>query len=184
MRTFLRPQLMERAEWERLRRAGARLLELSARVARQAFGGDARRLCAFLGTPEAEAAWVALDPGPPDVLWSRLDAFLGADGPRFVEINSDAPAGFGYGDEMAAVFAELPAFRRFAAGRRVSYQASGAGLVENVLRLWRARGGAAAPRVAVVDWAEVKTRADQELLRSEFERRGLHCALVDPRELA
>src|SRR5207245_2575608 len=80
--------------------SGRRLMEIAARVARQVFGGDVDALLAFLGTPEAQACWVRLDPGPPDVVLSRLDAFLEGDDPRFIEINSDAPAGFGYGDRM------------------------------------------------------------------------------------
>src|SRR5262245_60809315 len=92
MRSFLRPHFLERAEWERLREEGRRLLELAARVARHAFGGDVDRLLDFLGTPEAERHWVRLDPGPPDVVLSRLDAFLSGGVPRFIEINSDAPA--------------------------------------------------------------------------------------------
>lgn len=183
MRSFLRPHLLERAGWERLRGAGVRLLELSARVARSAFDGDVRRLCAWLGTPERELPWVLLDPGPPDVLWSRLDAFVTPAGPRFIEINSDAPAGFGYGDRMARVFEELPLFRRFAEQVRVSYLPSGGRLVESVLRSWKERGSGGMPRVAVVDWADVRTRADQEILREEFERRGVPCVLHDPREL-
>jgi uncharacterized circularly permuted ATP-grasp superfamily protein len=34
-----------------------------------------------------------------------------------------------------------------------------------------------------VDWAEVKTRADQEILREAFETEGVRCFLADPREL-
>ena len=181
MRTFLRPHLLQQAEWARLRDDGRRLLELAARVARHAFGGDVGRLCAFLGTPEAEARWVAIDPGPPDVVLSRLDAFLEGSRPRFIEVNSDAPAGFGYGDRMAEVFERLPAFRRFAAVHRVRYHSSGPALVDAVLGAWRAHGGTGAPRVAIVDWAEVKTRADQDLLRALFEARGIPCLLADPR---
>ena len=44
-----------------------------------------------------------------DVVLSRLDAFLEGSRPRFIEVNSDAPAGFGYGDRMAEVFTKLPA---------------------------------------------------------------------------
>lgn len=182
MRVFLRPHLVARAEWLRLRGAGRRLLELAERLARQAFDGDVSRLCAWLGTPEAEARWVRLDPGPPDVLWSRLDAFVTAAGPRFVEVNSDAPAGFGYGDRMAEVFAELPAFRRLASAHGFSYEASGPGLIAAVLEAVRSPRPAR-PRVAIVDWAEVRTRPDQEILRQEFERQGAEAHLVDPREL-
>jgi hypothetical protein len=182
MRTFLRPHLLGQAEWRRLRDDGRRLLELAARVARHAFGGDVARLCAYLGTPEAEARWVAIDPGPPDVVLSRLDAFLEGSRPHFIEVNSDAPAGFGYGDRMAEVFARLPAFRRFAAAHRVRYDPSGPALVDAILNAWRARGGGGPPVVAIVDWAEVKTRADQEILRVLFEARGIPCRLADPRD--
>jgi uncharacterized circularly permuted ATP-grasp superfamily protein len=115
------------------------------------------------------------------VVLSRLDAFLGEDGrPRFVEINSDAPAGFGYSDRMAQVFRELPLFRAFAAGRRVEYVASAPALVAALLA--RAPRGVSRPRVAIVDWREVKTRADQEILRDALNAAGAECLLVDPRE--
>ena len=180
MRTFLRPALVARSDWDRLREDGRRLLALAVRLARRAFGGDALALCAYLGLPDEHAPWIAVDPGPPDVLLSRLDAFLTPEGPAFIEVNNDAPAGFGYGDAMAEVFAELPVFRKFATTRRVSYPASAPAPVTAVL--------AAAPRggtgiVAIVDWAEVKTRADQEILARAVERAGRRCRLVDPREL-
>lgn len=191
MRTFLRPHLVARAEWAALRAASVRLLELCGRMARAAFDGDVSRLCAWLGTPEAEARWVRLDPGPPDVLLSRLDAFVTADGPRFVEINSDAPAGFGYSDRMADAFRALPLFQRFASRRRVAYQPSAPRLVAGVLDAWRARTAGSSgsapggrPRVAIVDWADVKTRADQDILRAAFVAAGAACALCDPRDCA
>jgi len=182
MPSFLRPHFVGRAEWEVLREQGNRLLELAARVARHVFGGDVGRLGAFLGTPQAEARWVRLDPGPPDVVLSRLDAFLTPEGPRFIEINSDAPAGFGYSDRMARVHGELPVFREFARGRAVTYQASEEGLVRAVMAaLPRAATGR--PLVAIVDWVEVKTRADQEILREAFLARGIDCVLADPRAM-
>jgi hypothetical protein len=183
MPSLLRPQFVVRADWDRLRASGKRLLELAARVARTVFAGDAARLCAFLGTPEAEVPWVALDPGLPDVVLSRLDAFLTEDGPRFIEINSDAPAGFGYSDRMARVFDELPLFRGFRERVPVSYRSSEEGLVRAILAPWRAQGGTGAPLVAIVDWADVKTRADQEILRETLIARGSRCVLADPRAM-
>ena len=183
MRSFLRPHFLERKAWNALRAAGDRLMRLAARAARRAFGGDAGRLCAWLALPEAHSRWIALDPGEPDVVLSRLDAFLTPEGPRFIEINSDAPAGFGYGDRMAPAFEALPLFRRFAGRVPVSYEGSSGRLIEAVLRTWRQRGGSGTPTVAIVDWAEVKTRADQEILREAFEVTGVRCFLADPREL-
>jgi hypothetical protein len=183
MSSFVRPHLVSRRDWEALQEAGGRLLALAARVARHAFHGDVARLLAFLGTPRAEARWVSLDPGPPDVVLSRLDAFLTPEGPRFIEINSDAPAGFGYSDRMAELVGELPAFQRFAHERRVSYTRSDDALVGAVASVFRDRGGRGSPVVAVVDWAEVKTRPDQEILRDAFRVRGFECFLADPREV-
>jgi uncharacterized circularly permuted ATP-grasp superfamily protein len=182
MRTFLRPHFISAPAWQRLREDGRRLLELAARVARHAFKGDVSRLCAFLGTPEAEARWVRLDPGAPDVVLSRLDAFLGPGGPRFIEVNSDAPAGFGYGDRMAELFTQLPIFRAFARTRTVSYRPSIPALVEAVLRAASARSGSSVT-VAIVDWEEVKTRADQQILQEAFVARGARCLLADPRSM-
>jgi hypothetical protein len=185
MRTCLRPHFVARADWEALRGTGRRLMEIAARVARRVFGGDVGALCDYLGTPEAEARWVRIDPGPPDVLLSRLDAFLGPDGPRFIEINSDAPAGFGYGDRMAEVFADLPLFHAFAETRRVHYAPSLPALVDSVVWTWRSRGGSAAatPVIAIADWADVKTRADQEIVCARFEAVGFDCVLADPRAM-
>ena len=92
MTTFLRPHLVWRQDWNRLRDEGRRLLELAARVARHAFGGNVGLLCEYLGLPEAHARWIRHDPGEPDVMLSRLDAFLTPNGPRFIEVNSDAAA--------------------------------------------------------------------------------------------
>lgn len=183
MRSFLRPHLVDRAAWSALERAGRAVLELAARVARHVFDGDAGRLCAHLGIPAAQARWMSLDPGQPDVLLSRLDAFVTALGPRFIEINSDAPAGFGYGDRMAEVFGRLPLFREFAAHHAVAYVPSAPSLVRALLAEWARHGGRGGPVVAIVDWAEVKTRPDQELLRPALEAAGARCVLADPREM-
>jgi len=181
MPSFVRPHFVAKADFEALRSSGRRLVDLCARVARHAFAGDVSRLLDFLGTPEAEARWVRLDPGEPDVVLSRVDAFLSPAGPRFIEINSDAPAGFGYGDRMAQLVRELPVFRAFAAGHAVAYPASAPSLVDAVLALARESGNPQ-PRIAIVDWAEVKTRADQEILREAFAARGADCFLADPRD--
>jgi len=74
-------------------------------------------------------------------------------------------------------------FRDFARRRRVVYVASGPPLLRAMIELWRQRGGAEAPVVAVVDWADVKTRADQEILREAFLAEGVVCVRADPREV-
>lgn len=184
MPTLLRPQFLSAAEWTSLRQAGTRLMRLAERVAQRAFGGDPGRLCAFLGTPADEVPWVTGTRPEPDVVLSRLDAFLTPAGPRFIEINNDAPAGFGYSDAMAEAFRELPVFRAFAKDISCAYVSSQGALVEALVRRAPARARSGPLRVAIVDWADVKTRADQEILAETLRRAGLHCVLADPRELS
>ena len=183
MASFLRPHFVSRADWNRLRDDSRRVLELAARVARRAFAGDASRLCSHLGFREPQARWVRLDVGEPDVVLSRVDAFLTPDGPRFIEINSDATAGLGYGDRMAEIFERLPVFQRFAERVRVSYVRSGPRVVEAFLSLWRGQGRTGTPRVAIVDFRDVRTRPDQQILAEEFTRAGVAAVLADPREM-
>jgi uncharacterized circularly permuted ATP-grasp superfamily protein len=183
MPTLLRPQFLTAGDWASLCGAGARLMRLAERVAQRAFGGDLGRLCAFLGTPAAEVPWVTLARPEPDVVLSRLDAFLTPGGPRFIEINNDAPAGFGYGDAMAEAFAELPVFRTFAAQHPCRYLPSQGALVEALVRNAPPGAGPGPLRVAIVDWADVTTRADQEILAAALRKAGLSCVLADPREL-
>ncbi len=183
MATLLRPTFLARAEWELLRDGAARLMQLASRVARHAFEGDVRRLCEFLGTPDPEAAWIELEPGSPDLVFSRLDALMTPRGPRFIEINSDAPAGFGYGDRMARLFRELPVFRAFTREHPVWYEEAEPALVRTVAAQWRAFRGTGRPRIAIVDWAEAETRADEEILREAFLARGFDCVVADPRSM-
>ncbi len=183
MATLLRPSFLARADWDALRGSAARVMQVASRVARQAFDGDVRRLCAFLATSDAEAAWIELDPGPPDLLFARLDAFVTPAGPRFIEVNSDAPAGFGYGDRMARLFRELPVVRAFEREVPISYQGSEEALVRCVATQWRASGGTGRPRIAIADWAEADTRADEEILREAFAARGYECVVADPRAM-
>lgn len=183
MPSFVRPHFVMRAHWEALRAGAVRVLETAVRVARRVFDGDVGRLCDFLGTKAGEVPWVSLDPGEPDVVLSRLDAFVTPRGPRFIEINSDAPAGFGYGDRMARIFRALPVFQEFARRVAVSYRPSDEGLVRAVMSIWRVAGGTARPRIAIVDWKEVRTLPDQEIVRAAFTTRGLECVLADPREM-
>jgi len=65
----------------------------------------------------------------------------------------------------------------------LSYEPSDRALVDAVVGEWRRRGESRSPRIAIVDWADVRTRADQEILGRAFIDRGFGCALADPREL-
>ncbi|MEO8501644.1 MAG: hypothetical protein ABI565_12065, partial [Vicinamibacteria bacterium] len=179
MPTFLRPQFVERETWNTLTTSATRLIELSRRVAGAAFDGRLEDLLDFLGAPEAHRRLLRLDPPGPDVSLSRVDGFIADGRIRFIEINSDAPAGFGYSDRMTEVFSQLPLVGQMRTRGELAVIDSVAALVAEL----RLQARVPNPRVAIVDLASVRTRPDQEILREEFSRRGLDTVLADPREM-
>lgn len=180
MPTFLRPQFVDAATFTALTRGANVLVPLAERVARHAFGGDLEALLEFLQAPESHRRMLRLLPKGPDVALSRVDGFLDAQGGvRFIEINSDAPAGFGYAERMTQVFSELPLVRAM----RRSDHMEVVGSVDALLDELRRQAGLERPRVAIVDLRTVKTRPDQEILRDEFVARGVDTLLCDPRDM-
>ena len=131
--------------------------------------GRLEDLLDFLGAPEAHRRLLRIPPSGPDVSLSRVDGFIASGQVRFIEINSDAPAGFGYADRMTEVFARLPLVQRM----RTTDAMSVIGSVDALVAELRSHARVADPRVAIVDLRTVRTRPDQEILREEFERRGL-----------
>ena len=179
MPTFLRPQFVDRDTWTTLAVGATQLIRLSKRVARSAFDGRLEDLLDFLGAPESHRRLLRLEPPGPDVALSRVDGFIADGRVRFIEINSDAPAGFGYADRMTEVFARLP----LVMGMRTTDPLLFIGSIDALVADLRSHARVANPRVAIVDLATVRTRPDQEILREEFARRGLDTILADPREM-
>lgn len=179
MPTFLRPQFVDQKTWDEMTSGATRLVRLSERLARDVFGGRLEELLDFLGAPEAHRRLLRIPPAGPDVSLSRVDGFIAGGRARFIEINSDAPAGFGYADRMTEVFARLPLVQRM----RTTDAMSVIGSVDALVAELRAHARVSDPRVAIVDLRTVRTRPDQEILREEFERRGLATLLCDPRDM-
>jgi len=179
MPTFLRPQFVDRDTWTTLTTGATQLIRLSKRVARTAFDGRLEDLLDFLGAPESHRRLLRLEPPGPDVALSRVDGFIADERVRFIEINSDAPAGFGYADRMTEVFARLP----LVTGMTTTDPLLVIGSIDALVSNLRSHARVPHPRVAIVDLKTVRTRPDQEILREEFERRGLDTLLADPREM-
>ncbi len=179
MATFLRPQFVDRQTWQRLTTGATELVRLCERVSWTAFGGRLEPLLDFLEAPEAHRPLLRLTPKGPDVSLSRVDGFIGSGGVRLIEINSDAPAGFGYADRMTEVFSQLPLVREMRKSRTIE----AVGSVDALVAELRGYARVAKPRVAIVDLRGVRTLPDQEILREEFERRGLATVLIDPRDM-
>jgi hypothetical protein len=180
---FLRPFFLSASDESRIRRAAETLASAGERVAQAAL--ESRPLFDQLGITEPEEKLIRIDPGYGTASTaSRLDAFLLPDSLHFAEYNAESPAGPGYTQRLAELFDALPVMTRFKNGRDVRFHRPIEKLLEALLASYREWGGTASPpAMAIVDWREVPTWTEFEILRDAFEASGVPTFVCDPREL-
>ncbi len=183
--TVLRPRFMSPAQYRHLQRRAALVLK-AFRTAYEAALVDDAVLDQF-GLTDWERDLVRVDPGfhePSPV--SRLDAFFVAEsgGIRFTEYNAETPAGGAYNDVLTEAFYGLPIMREFLRDWDLRPLPARHNVLHALLGAYREwSNGAAAPRIAIVDWAEVPTQSEFVLFRDNFMRQALDCVIADPREM-
>ncbi|MFN0107356.1 MAG: hypothetical protein ACKVZH_00760 [Blastocatellia bacterium] len=181
--TVLRPMLIAEERYEYIRQDSLLVLSAIEKLGR-ALMTD-KKLRAELDLTSAEEQIISIEPGfsAPDAS-GRLDAFLDSRGDfSFVEYNADSPGGLLYGDVLSEIFMQMDVVREFAKlfpVRRVGIRQR---ILQTLLDCYRQLGWSERPRIAIVDWNEVKTRAEFEICRQYFESQGYPTVIVDPREL-
>jgi hypothetical protein len=180
---FLRPFFLTAADEARIRRAAETVAVLGERIAREAI--VSRDLFAALGVTEAEERLIRIDPGYGTASTaSRVDAFLLPGGLHFAEYNAESPAGPGYTQRLAELFDALPVMSEFRERHHLRYRRTIEPLLAALLDSYREWGGRAQPpTVAIVDWREVPTWTEFEILRDAFVASGIPTIVCDPREL-
>lgn len=180
---FLRPFFVSGADEARIRRAAETIAAIGERIVREALGS--RSLWAQLGITDAEERLIRIDPGYHTASTaSRLDAFLLPDGLHFAEYNAESPAGPAYTQRLCELFDALPVMQRFRASHALRFHQTIPPLLDALLESYREWGGRAqTPTIAIVDWRDVPTWAEFELLRDAFIAGGVPTVVCDPREL-
>ena len=180
---FLRPFFFSAADEQRVVRAASLLYTLGERVAATAARDAA--LMSELGLSEAEASLAAIELGYAVASTAaRADAFLLPESLQFAEYNAESPAGAGYTQRLSELFDEEPLMAEFRQRFAVRYFAPIRLLLDALLESYRDWGGhARPPRVAIVDWREVPTWSEFELLRDAFAALGVPTTIADPRDL-
>ncbi|MCC6164526.1 MAG: circularly permuted type 2 ATP-grasp protein [Acidobacteria bacterium] len=180
---FLRPLFMDAADEARQRIACESIARIGERIIGDAMADEA--LLAEFGLTDAERALVAIDPGYAYASTaSRLDSFLLPDSLMFAEYNAESPAGLGYTEVLAEVFADLPIMARF----REHFAAEPYALMDALLAALFASykdwgGSASPPRILITDFRGVPTWSEFEILADHFTRRGIPTVVADPRDL-
>ena len=180
---FLRPFFLTEMDEARMRTAAETIAALGERVTAAAL--ESPSLFNQLRLTGAETRLVRMDPGYACASTaSRLDAFLLPAGLHFAEYNAESPAGLGYTQRLCELFDAMPAMSRFRAGRSVRFNATIEPMLDALLASYREWGGRAdPPHIAIVDWREVPTWTEFEILRDAFTACGVPTSVCDPRDL-
>src|SRR5206468_2118819 len=112
------------------------------------------------------------------------DAFVLPDSLQFAEYNGESPAGAGYSQGLAEVFHDAPVSARFREQFDARMYRPVEALLEALVASYREWGGTASPPLmAIVDWREVPTFSEFEILRDAFTALGVPTIICDPRDL-
>ena len=180
---FLRPFFLEPADEQRVKKVAETMAALGERVVAAAM--EDHRLFADVGLTEGEERLVRMEPGYSTASTaSRLDAFLHPDSLQFAEYNAESPAGFGYAESLAELFDRLPVMDRFRERYDVRRYPSSRSMLDALVASYREWGGrASTPVMAIVDWREVPTWSEFEILQRRFDAAGIPTIICDPRDL-
>ncbi|MEW6368994.1 MAG: circularly permuted type 2 ATP-grasp protein [Acidobacteriota bacterium] len=179
---FLRPFFLSRAEYGYVRDVVKSLKPAFDLVVNRALA-DARWLD-WLGLSDLEKQFFRYEPGfKAASATSRLDSFLTPTSFKFVEYNAECPTGIGYGDVLAEIFSALPTFKEFRKHRKIAHVQALPALLATLVAAYRQWGGRNKPNIAIVDWEDVPTRTEFEIVAEFFDRRGYRTIICDPRHL-
>jgi uncharacterized circularly permuted ATP-grasp superfamily protein len=180
---FLRPFFLTASDERRIRVAAETIAAAGERVVGAALTSPA--LLAELGMTEVEIALAAIDPGYGTASTSsRLDAFLLPDSIHFAEYNAESPAGLGYTQRLGELFDQLPVMHRFRQRHAVRSYRPMQGMLDGLLASYADWGGVRKPpTIAIVDWRDVPTWTEFEILAEAFSAEGVPTIVCDPRDL-
>jgi hypothetical protein len=180
---FLRPFFLDAADEARVKRVAEALWILGERVARVAI--DSANMLGQLALSGPEIRLARIDPGYATTSTAaRADAFILPDSLQFAEYNGESPAGAAYSQGLAELFDEQPLMARFRERFDARFYRPVEALLEALVASYREWGGTASPPLmAIVDWREVPTFSEFEILRDAFTALGVPTIICDPRDL-
>jgi len=180
---FLRPFFLSPEDENRVRAVAETIAALGERVTAAAL--EDKKLFAQFHLRAEEERLVRLPVGYGLASTaSRLDAFLLPESLKFAEYNGESPAGAGYAETLAEIFREQPVMVKFSKRFEVHSYPLSAKLLDALILSYIDWGGTSKrPQMAIVDWKEVPTWSEFEILQARFEKMGVPAVLADPRDL-
>ena len=180
---FLRPHILNRAQYELIKSAAETIARALEKVANEALKN--RSLMDVLCLSRAEETMARLDPGYPTLcVSSRLDSYITSEGFHFLEYNAENPAGVGDQMQLEKVLFTLTPLKSFLASHRHWLPRPHETLLISLVKAYRDWGGEAEkPHIAIVDWSGVPTRSEFRILQDYFVECGYPTVIADPSDL-
>lgn len=180
---FLHPHIISRSEYETIRKTAETLAGAFEQMVKCALQNDA--LLDELGLTEREAVMARFDPGYQRLcVTSRLDSFRTEDGYYFIEYNAESPAGIPDQMVMEDIFYQLPHMQEFLKRYPHWKPNPRRRLLESLLEAYREWGGKKEfPQIGIIDWKDVETVSEFEVLKAYFESQGYPTLIADPHNL-
>jgi hypothetical protein len=178
----LRPHFLTRQQYELLADRSQILVGAFDKVAAAMLADEA--IMERIGMRERERRLALVPPGYAlPAINTRLDAFVFGDQLKFVEYNAENPSSLTDQVGLNQILFEIRALQLIAERYRMRQFTPVASLLESLLATYREWGGAGAPKIAILDWADLPTEHEFILLRKYFVGSGIPTIICTPDEL-
>lgn len=178
----MRPKVLSSGDYAWLDYVSGTIMRLYRRLEPMVLESD--ELKDYLGLTPEERELVAYTPRCPDPApFTRLDSFQTAEGPRFVELNGECPAGPGFVDRSVEVFQGHPLTAGYLEKIKARTFLCREGLMHGLLTAWRASGGNGIPSILITDYLDLPTVAEFHMIADYLNARGVPTVVEDPRHL-
>jgi len=179
--TFLRPVFLSRQQSELVRRASQVLLDCAERlIERYMVDPEVRKT---IGLPPDEEEFALLDTGlERQVVVARPDSFLSGDDLKFLEFNSDSPAGVVWTDLHEEVFLSSPILSEHPWSKDLGTCSCRRLLIDSLMAAFAEFGLKQKPVAAIVDWSDAGAWPEFLVVQRCFEERGVTAVVADPRQ--
>ena len=180
---FLRPHFFTRKKYEEIIKAAEILAAAFERMTYAALENE--EILNELDLSETEERMARIDPRYKGVCnSSRLDSFINGDDFKFLEYNAETPAGITDQMQIEKVLEMIPEVREFLQSNEHWRPAPHRKLLDALVQSYRDFGGKKEkPNIAIVDWKDVATVSEFEVLREYFESQGHKTTITRPRKL-
>ena len=178
----LRPHFLDGEQYDRLVRYSETLALAFEKIAAALVENPS--LMERVGLRERERRLALVDAGFPfAAITTRLDAFIHDDEIKFVEYNAENPSSLPDQAGLNRVLLNLNALAVSGKRYRLKQFDPVEALLRSLVLTYRDWGGREMPRIAILDWADLPTTTEFQLLCDYFKTRGCPTIITTPDEL-